>query len=518
MTSRASSTNTLLRSFAPQNLRAIATTFEANVNYIPLNTLSLAIDYHLWGLAPAGYHATNLLFHAANAALVYLVVLRLGESALAALAIALLWALHPVQVESVAWISERKNLLSTLFFLLAFLAYLRFSEQPRPRPYLWLLILYVCALLSKINTIVLPAIMIAYEIAMRRRLRGRDIAATLPLLAAGALLAWINLAGNPSHGAAYHGDDFWVNLRTTASVVPRYLELVLVPLGTSSYQAVNLRASWLDPPVLLGVVTILGLIAAALVLLMRGHPGAFWVIWLGVTLAPMLNLIPFPARMADRYLYIPLVGPLVLVASGVRALARRWPRLAPAVPALAGVAVVVAAGLTVVRIPAFHDELSLWADWALRTPYISADRPYGPQPRPRELQLLRDALARNHDSAALHNNIGAIAFEENRMSEAVAELARAHALDPRDPTIALNLGRAYLQARQPEAAARALEDAVRLEPPSFWAHLNLGRAYLMLGDAKRARPALERVRAMRPTWRDWRADFQMLEQLERGAG
>jgi predicted Zn-dependent protease len=222
--------------------------------------------------------------------------------------------------------------------------------------------------------------------------------------------------------------------------------------------------------------------------------------------------------MADRYLYIPLLGPLVLLAWAVRALARRWPVLAPGAPALAGIAVVVAAGLTVMRIPAFHDELSLWADWALRTPYISADRPYGPQPRPRELELLRAALARDGDSAALHNNVGAIAFEENRMADAIAELARAHALDPRDPTIALNLGRAYLHARQPEAAARALEDAVRLEPPSFWAHLNLGRAYLMLGDAKRARPALERVRDMRPTWRDWQTDFLTLERLERGAG
>src|SRR5262249_8364581 len=141
-------------------------------------------------------------------------------------------------------------------------------------------------------------------------------------------------------------------------------------------------------------------------------------------------------------------------------------------------------------------------DWALHTVYITSDHPYGPAPRPRELQLLHDALAKNESSGVLHNNIGGIAFEEGRIPDALAELSRAYQLEPRNPAIALNLGRAYLYSRQPEAAARILEEAVRLEPPSYYANLNLARAYILTGDAPRASDALARARAIRPTWSD----------------
>jgi tetratricopeptide (TPR) repeat protein len=506
--------NPQLRSLSFANLRTIATSFD-DANYIPLKVLSLAIDYHLWGGTPAGYHATNLALHIANALAIYALLLRLGESGGAALVIALLWALHPVQVESVAWISERKNVLSTLFFFAALLSFLAWSARPRLQTYALLFVFFVCALLSKINTIVLPAIMLAHELVEHHRLRGRDLAATVPLFAVGAVLAWVNLVGNPSHGAAWHGDDFWVNLRTTSTVVPRYLGLVFVPVGLSFYYDVVLRSSWLDPPVLLGVVTVVGLVATAVVLLARRRREAFWVIWFGVTLSPMLNLVPFPARMADRYLYIPLLGLVVLLVWGGRALAARLPPLHRALPAFAAAAVVILGVLTAARVPVFADEISLWADWAVRVPYLSADRPYGPKPRPRELAILREALARDGSSAVLHNAIGAIAFEENRLDEAVAELARARLLDPRDRAIALNLGRAYMYSGQPAAAARAFEDAVRLEPASFFAQLNLARAYLQLGDTRRARPPLERARSMRPDWKDWRREWSLLEQLER---
>lgn len=502
--------NPLLRSLAPANLLRIATTFDGP-NYMPLKVLSLAIDWQVFGAEPAGYHAVNLLIHVANALLVYVLLRRLGERAGLAFGVALLWAVHPVQVESVAWISERKNVLSTAFFLLALLAYLRFSETPRPRIYAWILLAFVAALLTKINTIVLPAIMLAYEITWRHRLRIRDVLATVPLLAIGAGLAWVNLAGNPSHGAAYHGGSLWVTLRTTATVIPRYLGLVFAPLDLASYYAVPLRASWLEPAVLASTVAVVGGAVATVYLAWRRHRAAFWIAWFFITLSPMLNLVPFPALMADRYLYIPLVGPLVLLAWGLDAAVRRAPRLARAEPLALAAAVVACVVLTAERVPAFHDEVALWADWALTTSYLAADHPYGPPPRLRERQLLEAAL-RRRETGPLHNNLGGIAFEEGRIDEAVTELSRARILAPDDPAIALNLGRAYLYARQTDAAVRALEDAVRLEPPSYYAHLNLARAYLIAGDVPRAAAAVARARAIRPEWFDLRGVESAIER------
>ena len=505
--------NPLLRSLAPANLGLLLTTFDGP-NYMPLKMVSLAVDYRLFGGDPTGYHAMNLAIHVANALLVYLLLLRFGESAATAFAVALVWAVHPVQVESVAWVSERKNVLSTLFFLLALLAYVRFSDAPRPRTYALVLVLFVCALLTKINTIVLPAITLAYELAWRFRLRTRDVLATLPMLVAGAVLAWVNLHGNPSHGAAYHGGSLWVTLRTSSTVVPRYVALVFAPLRLASYYAVPLRGSWLDPTVLASTIAIVGLGAVAAHLGWRRQRAGFWIVWFLVTLAPMLNLVPFPALMADRYLYIPLVGPLVLAAWALAAIARRVPWTRPALPIAAAAAALACTLLTWRRVPVFHDDLRLWADWALTTSYISSDHPYDAAPRTEEKRLLRDALARDDASGPLHNNLGAIAFEENRATDAVAELTRARALAPEDPAIALNLGRAHLLARQPEAAARILEDAVRLEPPSYYAHHNLARAYMLLSDTARARAELERARAIRPQWPDLASTTALLDRLE----
>ena len=485
-----------VHSLAPANLRTIFTTRD-EPNYIPLKVLSFAIDYQLFGPHPAGYHAENMALHAANALLVYMLLLGLGEGASLALAVSLLWAVHPVNVESVAWIAERKNVLSMFFFLLAVLAALRFSARPRAVTYAALVAVFTCALLSKVNTVVLPALMLAYEITERFRLRARDCLATVPLLAIGAVVAWANLHDNSVHGVAYHGGSIARTLQTSSTVLPRYLELVFFPWHSSFYHAVPLRGSWFEPAVLAGLLLVIGSAATTAWLVVHRRRGGFWIAWIWLTLAPMLNLVPFPALMADRYLYMPLVGVLVLLARGAQAIGERVPAVGRAIPWAAGAAIAAASVLTLVRVPVFHDETSLWADWALRTPYISAG-PWSAGHPPAHTRLLQEALARDPNSAVLHNNIGAIAFDEGRMQDAVRELARARQLDPRDPAIALNLGRAYLRVGPPEAALRTLENAVRLEPPSYFAHMDLGRAYLQLGDIQDARAAFQRARSIRP--------------------
>lgn len=504
--------NPLLRSLDLANLRRIATSFD-DANYIPLKVLSLAIDHRLWGLAPFGYHLTNLAMHVANAFLVYFLVRRLGESMGLATAAALLWALHPTQVESVAWISERKNVLSTLFFLSAFHAFLSFSARPRAGTYLLLTVLYVAALLSKVNTIVLPALMLAYEVVFRRRCRPRDVVATVPLLACGAFVAWVNLHDNPSHGATYHGGSLAVTLRTSATTIPRYLWNVVAPFDLLTYYPVPLRASWLDPAVAASVALVGMLVAVTVWCAARGHTAGFWLAWFGITLAPMLNLVPFPALMNDRYLYLPLLGALVPLAQlGRRMLAASGAERAA--PVVVGAAAVGCGLLTAARVPVFHDPLALWADMGLRTSYITADQPYGPGPRTDEKRLLAQALARDPNRAALHNNVGGLAFEEGRLADALTALVRAQELDPNDPVIALNLGRTQLRLGRVDDAVRTLQRAVALEPPSFFARLNLARAYLLQNDLRRAREELTRAKALKSEPYFWQAVENALTRAE----
>lgn len=506
--------NTTLHALTLDNVRALFTSRTDGTNYIPLSFLSLAIDYRIWGPDPRGFHLTNLALHLVNALAIYWLVVRLHGSQGLATAAALLWSLHPVQVESVAWISERKNVLSTLFFLLAFHAHLGLTDRPTAGRYATLLLLFVAALLSKVNTIVLPALLLWYEIVLRRRLRASDLARAVPLLACGAVVAWANLHDNQSHGVAYHGGSLAVTLRTSATTIPRYLWNVIAPFDLMSYYPVTLRASWTDPVVAGSVTLIVALVAITCWCAARGRPEGFWLAWFGVTLSPMLNLVPFPALMNDRYLYVPLLGALVpLLAVAARGLAAA--RAASGAPFVVGALAAGFATLTASRVPAFHDPLALWADMGLRVSYITADQPYGAAPRTQEMRLLEGALRDHPDRAALHNNVGGIAFEENRLTDALTALARAQELDPNDPAIALNLGRTYLRLSRLEDAVRTLQRAVELEPPSFFARLNLARAYLLQGDVVAARTELTRAKALKPDPYFWRSFEQVLTRAER---
>ena len=495
------------------NVRTMATTRTDGVNFIPLNFLSLALDYAIWGPNPFGFHLTNLLVHVANALAIYWLLLRLGESAGLAATVALLWAIHPVQVESVAWISERKNVLSTLCFLLAFHAYVRWSARPRIGTYCAMLALFVAALLSKINTIVLPVVTLAYELMVQRRFRARDVAAVLPMLACGAAGAWLNLHDNVSHGAAYHGGSFWVTLRTSATVIPGYLFNVLLPVRLATFYPVPLHDSWLDPPVAAAAVLIVALAAATVWLAVRRRPEAFWLVWFAATLAPMLNLLPFPALMNDRYLYLPLLGLLVPLVRVVRSALERV-GATRATPVLAAATAAALVMLTAARAPVFHDELAYWADFGLRYSYITADQPYGAPPRVAEKRMLQDALTRHPERAALYNNVGAFAFEENRIADAIPPLERGRALDPGDPVIALNLGRTYLLAGRTDDAVATLREAIALEPPSFFAHLNLARALLQRGDVAGAREELTRAQAIKRDPWFWTAVERQIARAE----
>ncbi len=508
--------NPTLHALTPANLESLVTSRTDGVNYIPMNFLSLAVDYRLFGPHPAGFHLTNLALHLVNVCLAYFLVLALAESRGVAAAASLLWAVHPVQVETVAWISERKNVLSTCFFLLAFHAYLRAEARPALGRYALVVVCFVAALLSKVNTIVLPAVLVAYEVAMHRRVRMRHVMLALALLACGVAVAFANLHGSESHGVEYHGGSLAVTLRTSATTIPRYVWNVIAPFDLSTYYPVPLRASWLDPRVAWASASIVALVTATVWLAFAGRPEGFWLAWFGITLAPMLNLVPFPALMNDRYLYVPLVGALVVLVRIGRALLTSF-RARRVGPVLVGATALGCVVLTVLRVPVFRNELSLWADMGLRTSYITADQPYGPGPRTEEKRLLTEALARHPERAALYNNLGGFAFEENRMTDALGYLTRAYELDPNDPVIALNLGRTQLRLGHLDEATRTLEVATALEPPSFFPHLNLARAYLLRKDLVGARAELTRAKAIKSEPYFWQSFEQALERAERAS-
>jgi cytochrome c-type biogenesis protein CcmH/NrfG len=487
----------MIRSLDVHHVREMLTTFDG-ANYMPITVLSFAANYRLTGPKPLGFHLGNILLHTACALLVYALLLRLELQPHLACITALLWAVHPLQVESVAWISERKNVLSGAFFFAAFYFYVLFSQRPRLRTYVALLVLFVLAVLAKMNTMVLPAVALAYETAFRFRLRARDVLAALPMVGIAAGVAWYNVAGNPIHGGDYHGGSALVTWLSSCVVVFRYLRNLLLPIDLSVFYDVPLRGSLLDLPVLLSVLGLAGLAVAVVFSVSIKRREGFWILWFAITLAPMLNIVPFRSMMNDRYMYLALLGPLALVTSAAAALVRlRRLRIPLVVGAAAAIA--ACASLTFRRVDIWASPLALWKDWALRVPYSAADPVYRQEDLDAKVAYLRQASQREPSLAIARNNLGALYFESGSFGEAVQELEAARKLAPDQPAILYNLGRAYAYAgRLPDAKA-VLERAAALDPYAFQTQLILGRVCRILGDAENARRAYEACARIQPT-------------------
>lgn len=289
-------------------------------HYIPVTLMSYALDYHLWELNPFGYRLTNLLLHALNGILAYLLCLRLQDSRTAAAIAAALFVIHPLQVESVAWISERKNLLSLTFFLLSFLAHIR-SRQAQPAAWTWTQGLaqglFLLAILSKSIVVCTPLLFMIYDLSWARRSFRSSLLANIPYLVIGAggaigtLLAHQGNAGISN----YWGNSFWLTATLMLRVTWEYAASLILPLHLDNLYIYTTDMIQGDLRIWAGVGTLI----LAVFFAWRqplGHPiSRFAILWCATLMLPVANLFPFSFQRADRYLYHPSV--LLFLLAGI---------------------------------------------------------------------------------------------------------------------------------------------------------------------------------------------------------
>jgi len=425
----------------------------ATQQYYPLLHTAFWIEHRLWGDAVLGYHLANLAQHALAAGLVVWIVrcLELPGAWLAGL----VFALHPVSVESVAWISEQKSTLSAVFYLASALVYLRFDQTRRRSSYLWALGLFVLALLSKTVTATLPLALLVIFWWQRGRLGWRrDIRPLLPWIALGAaaglLTAWIERTLIGAQGAAFTltatqrfllaGRAIWfyaAKLLWPANLIFNYPHWKLDPAAAWQY---------LYPLSVLVIAAGLALVARA-----RRGPLAAFLLFVG-TLFPVLgflNVYPFLfSYVADHFLYLASLAIIVPLSSVLVSLVTRLGR--PANVVLPAVLLVMLGTLTWRQSGVYRDTETLY----------------------------RATLIRNPASWLAHNNLGvALLDKPGHLAEAIAEYQAALELNPDDAEAHNNLGNALarMPGRLPEAI-REFEIAIRLEPRLAQAHQNLGNA------------------------------------------
>jgi protein O-mannosyl-transferase len=464
---------------------------DATQQYYPLLHSAFWLEHRLWGDAVVGYHLTNILLHATSACLVVAIMRRLALPG-AGLA-GLIFALHPVGVESVAWISEQKNTLSTVFCLGSALAYLRFDQERRGPQYALALGLFGLALLSKTVTATLPAVLLVIFWWQRGRLSwSREVRPLLPWLvlggSGGLFTAWVE---RTYIGA--QGTDFSLTLLERGLLAGRVIWFYLGKLAWPAdlifiYPRWNVdAATWWQYLFPLGV---LALVAGLWAVARRDRgPLAGFLIFAG-TLFPVmgfLNVYPFIySYVADHFQYLASLGIIVPAAAGLARVAGRIPPalrwLAPAAGALL---LAVLGMLTWQQCGMYRDAGTLYRETLARNPECAmAHTNLGeilsriPGRLPEAIGHFQAALRISPRNVEAHNNLGH-AFAENpaRIPEAIAEYAAALQIDPNFAPAHNNLGLVLekIPGRVPEAIAE-LETAVRIAPGSAIMHDNLGVA------------------------------------------
>ncbi len=365
--------NELIRNVTLENLKRIFTT-PVQANYAPVHILSYWIDYAVWGLNPAGYHLFNVVLHALNACLVYMLVRKLVEKKGLAFFAAALFVVHPLNVENVAWISERKSLLSTGFFLLSFIAYMKFRERGPIRFYFLSILLLILSLLSKTSTVVLPLILTVYEAYIRKH--DRKWLYLVPMfiisIMATAMTVWAHFNAKALDGDTVSPEILFGLVYPTMSVAYwKYVWLILFPFKLSGFYDTVLHHSFLEMPVTLSVIA--GLTVFFAVYKKGDSQIRFWFSWFWICFLPTSNIIPIPVFYADRYMYTPAIGFFVIAGSFMysafsNAKVRIFDRAVPAFRIASTVIFLLFTMVSYERLEVWRNAVSFWEDTEAKSP------------------------------------------------------------------------------------------------------------------------------------------------------
>jgi tetratricopeptide (TPR) repeat protein len=482
---------------APDGLRRIWFSLDSPSQYFPLVYTTFRIEHVLWGLNPTGYHWVNLLLHVANALLVWAVLARLKVPG--AWLAGAIFALHPVQVESVAWITERKNVLMGFFFLLTLLAWIAFVDERTKRPWLLYglaLIVYLLALSAKTTACTLPAALFLVLWLQKKPIRWNRIFQIVPFLVLGIAMGALAMWWERYHQGTSRAVFTFLNPIERVLVASRDVWFYLSKLAWPS-NLTFIYPRWdISPTHPLDYIWLLaGLIVCVAIYFLRRYVGrsvevaaAFFV----ATLSPVLGFIMlYTFRytfVADHYQYVACIGPIALASAGLVNFSRTFEKSRTLILGAALCVVALLAILTWRQAAMYADIQTLW----------------------------RTTLARNPGCWMAHNNLGIVLFQKGQLDKAIAHYRttlqmqpnfwdadynlgsallgkgqvdeaifycdKAVAMQPNDPDAQVALANALLQKRRIDDAIAHYQKAVTIRPDYFLARYGLGHALLEKGE------------------------------------
>ena len=460
------------------------------MDYFPLKGTFQWVEWHLWGDDPFGYHVAGVALHVAGALLLWRLLLALGCPA--AFVGGLLFAVHPLAVESVAWISELKNTLSLPPLLLAAIAAVRFDSGGRRRDQVLALFWFIAALLCKTSVVMLPFRILLLAWWRRGRIGARDLAAAAPFLAAAAALGLVTVwfQSTRAIGIAGTPQPLLGRLAQAGWSIAEYARSFAWPSGLSPVYPPG-PAGWAALLPWLGLAAVLGALWARRA--GWGRHGLLGAGWYLLNLAPVLGLVPMAysrvSPRADHLAYLPMAGLAGLAAAALGSAQRRIAgRAGGARGARLPLAVIAGLALGALAIEShslaarYVDSRALWSFAVERNPGAWLAR----NNLGRELleegragaaeEQFRAAIAAQPDSPEAHANLGNALEAQGRDAEARAQYGAALAIDPGFAGAHYDLGLALLRSRSMAAAAEQFQEAVRLDPGHAQALNGLGLA------------------------------------------
>jgi tetratricopeptide (TPR) repeat protein len=480
--------------------------------YYPLTLTSFWVQRHFWGLHPLPYHVVNIALHAVNAVLLWALLGRLKVRG--AWIAAALWALHPVCVESVAWVTELKNTQSGLFFLLALLTFLRFEHGLRPRDYVIAMVCGVAAMLSKPSTVVLPGVMLLCAWWQRNRWKRSDFLRVAPLMVFAVGISLLTIVEQHHH---IERDPAFERTMTAAQRLVQagyavwfYAGKLLWPTDLCFiYPRWELRAhsavAWVP---LVG----LALVAGALWYFRRAGWARATTFGLGYFILALLPVLGFFdiyffqfSFVADHFQYLASMGLIALaVSTGTTVCSRagQWGRY---LGMFIAAAVLIMLGVSTWRqAHVYQDIETLWRDTLTKNPdawmaqYNLGNALLQQGKVSEAIAKYAAALRIKPDYVEAHNNLGTVLASQGKVSEAMAQFVAALHIDPDYAEAHNNLGTIFVDQGKVSEAITEYTAALRIKPDSEKAHYNLGNALLQQGKISEAIRQYEQVLRITP--------------------
>jgi tetratricopeptide (TPR) repeat protein len=444
-------------------------------NWDPLTTLSHMADCQIYGLRPWGHHLTNLLLHTATVVLLFLVLRGMTGALWPSALTAALFAIHPLRVESAAWVTERKDVLSGLFFMLTLGAYLRHTRRPGRRGYALLLLFFALGLMSKAMLVTVPFVLLLLDWwplgQLNRTTAGRLTMEKIPMIGLAALSAVVTYLAQGNAVTTFQALPVAGRIFNALVSCAVYLRQMVWPTGLAVYYPYP-AAGLPNWQIILAVMVLVGLSGVAWNSRKQQPYVLVGWLWYLVMLLPVIGLLQVGAQAhADRYTYLPQIGIYIALSYSAAALvaARPQARSLVAVGSV-GVVAILSVG-SIIQSGYWYDGESLWTH----------------------------TIACTSNNWFACNNLGTVLLKKGRVDDAMVEYRLVLAADPHDAMAHYNLGDAFMQKNDSERAMKEYQLALEGNPDDAQAHAKLGTLFALKGRLNEALDHLEESASLDPT-------------------